>query len=258
MTPLLAITRQPGRRLAEGQVTHIERSPVDVTLARRQHAAFEAALREAGATIESLPPHDELPDSPFVEDTAVVTDEVAVVTAPGAESRLPEAELMEPVLRAHRRTVRMRRPAAMDGGDVLRIGRTFFVGITARTNEAGIAFLRDTLRPHGYDVRGVHVVGALHLKTAATHLPSQDLLLVNRDWVDASTFGDVADVVPTTREEPFGANALAVGDRVFLAASAPRMRDALAARGLHVGTLDISEFQKVEAGLTCLALLLRG
>ena len=255
---LRAITRQPGRRLSECEVTHIERTAVDVERARRQHAAYEAALREAGAVVESLAPNDELPDSPFVEDTAIVTDELAVVTALGAESRRREADLMEPVLRAHREVVRMRRPASMDGGDVLRIGRTFFVGLTARTNEAGVAFLADALRPHGYDVRTVDVVGALHLKTAATWLPNQDLLLANRDWVEPGAFGEFADVVRTAPDEPFGANALVAGERIFLAASAPRMLDMLGARGIAVSALDISEFQKMEAGMTCLSLLLHG
>ena len=254
---LLAITRQPGRMLSQCEITHIERTPVDVEGARRQHAAYEAALREAGAVVESLAPNDELPDSPFVEDTAIVTDEIAVVTALGAGSRARESDLMEPVLRAHREVVRMRRPASMDGGDVLRIGRTFFVGLTARTNEEGAAFLGHALRPHGYDVRTVPVVGALHLKTAATYLPNHDLLLANGGWVDPDAFGEFADVVRTTPEEPFGANALVAGERVFLAASAPRMTATLAARGIGVTALDISEFQKMEAGLTCLSLLLR-
>jgi dimethylargininase len=253
---LLAITRQPGRRLSLGEVTHIERTPVDVVEARRQHAAYEAALREAGVLVESLAPNDELPDSTFVEDTAIVTDELAVVTALGAESRVREADLMEPVLRVHREVVRMRRPASMDGGDVLRIGRTFFVGLTARTNEAGVAYLADALRPYGYEVRTVEVSGALHLKTAGTYLPNQDLLLANRDWVDPGAFGEFADVVRTAPDEPFGANALVAGERIFLAASAPRMLDALVARGIAVAALDISEFQKMEAGMTCLSLLL--
>lgn len=255
---LLAITRQPGTRLSECEITHIGRSVVDAAAARVQHAAYEAALRDAGATVTSLPPDDELPDSPFVEDTAIVTDEVAVLTALGAQSRAGESDLMEPVLRAHRNIVRMRRPASMDGGDVLRIGGTFFVGLTSRTNQAGADFLRDALRPYGHEVRTVPIVGALHLKTAATYLPDQELLLANRDWIDPGGLGELADVVETAPGEPFGANALVAGERILLAASAPGMLATLAGRGIAVAALDISEFQKMEAGMTCLSLLLRG
>src|SRR4051794_141915 len=164
----IALTREVPSTINDCELTHLDRHPIDVALARAQHAAYEAALQAAGCTIVRLPALDELPDSVFVEDAAVVVDELAVVARPGAASRRAETESVAAALRAHRDVVAIEEPGTLDGGDVLQLGETIFVGLSARTNAEGARQLREFLEAYGYVVKTVDVTGALHLKTAVT------------------------------------------------------------------------------------------
>jgi dimethylargininase len=240
--------------MARCELTHLARQPIDVELARRQHADYEALLAELGCEVERVAPAPELPDSVFVEDTAVVLDEIAVLTRPGAPSRRDEVEAVGAALARHRPLVEIFAPATLDGGDVLRVGRRVFVGLSARTDEAGIAQLTRHLAPHGYEVVGVPLDGCLHLKSAVT-LVAPGVLLLNPSWVDgASLVGH--ERIEVDPGEPFAANALRVGETVVLAATFARTRARLEAAGIEVRTVDVSELAKAEGGVTCCSILL--
>ena len=248
-----AIVRKPSAALSRCELTYLTRETIDFARADAQHAAYVDALRTQGIDVLILPPEAELPDAVFVEDTAVVVEECAVVTRPGAESRRAEVDAVAAALEPFRPLVRMRPPATLDGGDVLRVGRSFFVGRTARTNDEGIRQLRDAVAPHGYELQAVVPDGCLHLKSAVTYA-GRETLLVNPRWVDVSLFGRW-QCVPVAAEEPFGANVLVTGDVVHVAASAPLTRRKLDALGFTTAALDTSEFEKAEAALTCLSLI---
>lgn len=248
-----AIVRPPTPALARCALTYLERQPIDFGRAREQHAAYVEALRDCGVTIHALPPVEDLPDAVFVEDTAVVVDECAVITRPGIGSRRGEVESVEHALAACRPTIRITEPGTLEGGDVLRVGRTFFVGQTPRTNAEGTRQLRDALEPHGYEVLPAEPSGCLHLKSAVTWI-GDETLLVNPAWVDVGLFSRW-QCVPTAAEEPFAANALRIGETVHVAASAPLTRRKLEALGFTTVALDVSEFEKAEAALTCLSVL---
>jgi dimethylargininase len=252
---LTAIVRSPTAALARCELTYLTREPIDVALAQRQHAAYVACLRDLGVRILALSPEPELPDAVFVEDTAVVVDEVAVLTRPGAASRRDEVATVAEALRPHRPLRSLTPPATLDGGDVLRIGRAFYVGIAkgGRSNEEGVAQLREHLSPYGYSVHPVALDGCLHLKTAVSAL-SDSLLLANPAWLDAAAFADV-ELLAVPVDEPYGANSLTIGDTTLLPANFPRTRALLERRGLTVRTLETSELQKAEAGVTCPSIL---
>ncbi|MBX6364369.1 MAG: dimethylargininase [Gemmatimonadetes bacterium] len=249
----IALTRAVSPEIARCELTHLERQPIDAARAAEQHAAYERALRELGCEVRRVAPAPELPDSVFIEDTAVVLDEVAVITRPGAASRRPETAAVADALREFRPLRAIDAPGTLDGGDVLRVGRTLWVGASSRTNADGIAQLRALLRPFGYRVEAVAVEGALHLKSAAT-LVAPDLLLVNPAWLPPAAFDGMAhlEVDPT---EPFAANALLVGTRLLCADAFPRTLERLRRHGLDPLTVDASELAKAEGGVTCCSLV---
>jgi dimethylargininase len=251
---VIAITRAVSTTLAACELSFLERQPIDVHKAREQHAAYRAALAAAGAQVVLLPALDELPDAVFVEDTAIVLDTLAVVSPMGAPSRRPESAPMAAVLRRYRTVQALREPATLDGGDVMRVGGTLYVGQTARTNAAAVDQLAALIEPAGYRVVGVPVTGCLHLKSAVTALGS-DRILLNPAWVAPKLFADVS-AITIDPGEPFGANALPVGDVVIVPASAPETRARLAGAGLRPVAVDLSEFEKAEAAATCLSLIL--
>jgi dimethylargininase len=255
---LTAITRAVSERLPACELTHLERVPIDIARARAQHAAYEAALAAAGTLVVRLPAADDLPDAVFVEDTAVVLDEVAVVTRLGARSRAAEADDIAAALAEYRPVRRLIRPATLDGGDVLRVGRTLYVGRSGRTNGAGVQQLRGLIWRHGYRVVAVPVRGCLHLKSAAT-LADDHTLVLNPQWVPEDAFtGAGLDILRVPEEEPWGANVLRIGDVVLVPDNVPRTRALLASRGLAVRRVNVSELQKAEAGVTCMSIVLAG
>jgi dimethylargininase len=249
----LALTRCPARSLAECELTYLAREPIDVERALAQHAAYVAALCAAGASVIVLPESPAYPDSVFVEDAAVVLDEVVVLTRPGAASRAGEPDLLAPHLAPYRPLARIEAPATLEGGDVLRVGRRLFVGLSPRTNAAGAEALRALAAPHGYTVTGVAVRDCLHLKTAVTAL-DEETLLANPAWVDLGPLAGF-DVVPVALEEPWAANVLRLGSTLLANAAYPRTLARLAQRGPAPVPVDIGEFGKAEAGLTCLSLI---
>jgi dimethylargininase len=250
-----ALVREVSRSLADCELTHLPRQRIDVVLARRQHAAYVAALESVGVNVRVLPEVPDLPDSSFVEDPVVMLDEVAIACRPGAASRRPEVELMMREVAALRPIHAIAAPGTLEGGDVLVVGRRIFVGVSSRTNRDGIGQFARIVAPFGYDVKAVTVKKCLHLKSAVTS-PANGLLLANPDWIEATEFAGL-EIIATPAEEPGAANVLAVNGRVFVVKSSPRTAELLAARGLDVRTLDISELQKAEAALTCESVLYR-
>lgn len=252
---LVALTRAVSPNLDRCELTHLAREPIDVELARVQHRDYEAALQDLGCVVQRVPPAPDLPDAVFIEDTAVVLDELAVLTRPGAASRRPETAALSAVLGAYRRVVLIEPPGTLEGGDVLRVGQTVYVGRSARTNAAGIAQLARLLRPHGYGVRAVEVRDCLHLKTAVTEVADATVLL-NPTWVDQAVFADL-NVLEVDPEEPFAANALRIDDAVVHASAWTRTRQRLEACGIRVVPVDASEIAKAEGGVTCCSVIVR-
>lgn len=250
----VAITRGLSPAIARCELTHLERRPIDLERARAQHERYQRTLADLGWEVVRLPAEPELPDSVFVEDTAVVVDELAVVTRPGAPSRRPETAAVEAALAGRRPLARITAPATLDGGDVLRVGRRVFVGVTGRTSREGIEQLRVALAPHGYTVEAVPVSGCLHLKSAATQVAASTVLL-NPDWVDPSVFAPL-DVMTVDPVEPSAANTLLLAGTLVVAAAYPRTAARLKQAGLATVCLDMSELAKAEGALTCCSLLL--
>ena len=250
---LTAITRSVSVTLDGCELAYLDRQSIDVVHAAGQHRAYEQCLRDLGVSVTSLPAEADLPDAVFVEDPAVVLDEVAVMTRMGAGSRRPESESVAAALAPWRRLHWMTDPATMDGGDVMRVGRTIYVGASSRTNAEGIRQLSEMLSPFGYTVCPVEVTGCLHLKTACTYL-GDDVLLVNRAWVNPSAFQGLR-LVAVAPEEPWGANVLAVGETRLMPDSFPATADIVRGLGWKVRTVDISELMKAEAGVTCMSLI---
>lgn len=250
---LIAIVRPPSDALARCELTHLAREPVDVGRAREQHADYAALLGELGAQVLVLPPEPDLPDAVFVEDVAVVLDEVAVMTRPGAPSREPEVASVAEALSGFRRLAWLAPPATLDGGDVLRVDRTLYVGQSSRTNAAGIEQLAGHLAPFGYAVRAVPIGPALHLKSACTYL-GRTVLLANPAWIASAAFAGL-DILPVDPTEPRAANTLRVGETVVMADGFPRTRARIEERGFTVRVVPLSELQKAEAGGSCMSLV---
>jgi dimethylargininase len=247
----VALVRRPGPRLAEGIVTHIDRSPLDVDLARRQHDGYVTALADHGWQVRVVPPADDCPDSVFVEDTVVVCAGLAVVTRPGAPVRRPETDAVESTVRDLGLTVaHIEGPGTLDGGDVLQVGSTVYVGRGGRTNAEGVRQLRELLAELGRAVVAVPVHKVLHLKSAVTALPDGTVLT----WgglVDTHLF-PVVQPVP----EEAGAHVVPLGaSDVLIAASAPRTAELIAALGYTPVVVDITEFERLEGCVTCLSVL---
>jgi dimethylargininase len=204
--------------------------------------------------VEHVAPAPALPDSVFIEDTAVVVDELAVMSRPGAESRRPEVAGVADVLRRYRPLAAITSPGTLDGGDVKRVGRVLYVGQSGRTNDEGIGQLRSHLAPLGYEVRAVRPTGCLHLKTAVTAV-SDHAVLLNPEWISPAFF-DGLDVIAIDPMEPFAANVVRVGNAVLTASAFSRTRRILEGRGIEVHVVDVSELAKAEGAVTCCSILL--
>lgn len=250
---LTAITRAVSPAIVRCELSFIDRKPIDLARAQQQHQAYELLLAKLGAQVVSLPPEPDFPDSMFVEDPAIVLDELAVIFPLGTESRRGEAASLAKEIAKYREIAYVQLPGTVEGGDVLRIGRKLYVGLTKRSNAEGIRQLAEIVKPRGYDVVPVPVTGCLHLKSAVTWI-AENTLLANRAWFDTKPFAgyDWIDVDPS---EPHAANALALGGTVILPASFPKTRGRIGSLDFRVTTLDISELQKAESGLTCSSLL---
>lgn len=250
---LTAITRAVSPNINRCELSFHERRPIDVQRAIDQHTAYEKLLMELGVRVVSLAAEPDLPDAVFVEDPAVVVDEVAVISRMGAASRRAEAKSLAEALSGFRPLAFLTEPATLDGGDVMRIGRTLYVGVSVRTNRDGVEQLTNLLRPYDYEVKPVEVRGCLHLKSGCSYVGNRTVL-ANRAWIDSQELSAV-ETIDVPDEEPAAANALLVKDVVIIPASFPRTRALLEQQGFEVRSLDLSELQKAEAGVTCTSLI---
>lgn len=252
-----AFTRAVSRRIAECELTHLQRVPIDAAKAVAQHAAYEAALRGAGFDVVRLPELPDHPDGVFVEDTALVLDGHALILRPGAASRAPETASTAAGLAEHFELHHVR-SGFVDGGDVLRIGRILYVGQSTRTDAAGIAALRETVRSLGYEAVEAKLRDCLHLKTGAT-LAGRDgngdaILLYNPACIDPEQFDGVRPLA-VDAGEPAATNAVRANGHVILPAGNPITTSTLRDRGFELIEVDVSELQKAEAGVTCMSLV---
>lgn len=252
-TKLYALTREVSPSLANCELSFVERNPIDLALANAQHHAYQRALEEFGYELIALPAEDAWPDAVFVEDVALVLDELAVITRPGAVSRRQEGESVAAVLERHRPLRRIEEPGTLDGGDVLRVGRTIFVGRSARTNLAGIEQLRELAGDYGYVVRGVPIFDCLHLKSAVTEA-KEGTLLVQPSWIDKKWLAGY-ELIEVDPAEPHAANVLRIGNGAIYPASFPRTAEKLAKAGIELKVVDLSELQKAEGAVTCCSLV---
>lgn len=246
---MTALTRAVSPALEACELTWRSREIIDIQKAIEQHDVYERALAELGLHVISLPAEPDLPDATFVEDPLVVVDEVAIVTRMGAVSRRPEGESLAAAISPFRPVRRLREPATLEGGDVMRIGRDMFVGLSSRTNEAGIAQLRAELEPFGYHVHRIDVLGCLHLKSACCSL-GDGKILANPAWLDLARLREF-EIVTVADDEPAAANVLRISDTILMPASFPRTEEILRRRGFNIKTIDISELIKAEAAVTC-------
>jgi dimethylargininase len=246
---LIAVTRAVSPRLAECELTHLPRDPINVAKAIADHERYEAALRSLGATVVRAPDEPTLPDGVFVEDAALVLDEVAIITRPGAPSRRPEIESMARVLSAYKSLQRIQPPGTLDGGDVLVVGRKIYVGLSSRTNHDGLAQLETLLSEWGYEVIPVPLNGCLHLKSAVTQV-ADNLLLINARWVRPGCFATI-ETMTVAPSEPAGANALRIGTAVLYPTHYPETAERLDRAGVRVVPVPCTELAKAEGGVTC-------
>jgi dimethylargininase len=250
----VALTRAVPKTIAECQLTYLERrEPIDLALARAQHEAYERALERAGCEIRRVPAADELPDSVFVEDTAVVFEEFAVMTRPEAQSRRAEIDVVAKVLAEFRELLRIEAPGTIDGGDVLRVGSTVFVGESSRTNREGIQQLARLIEPRGYRVTSIPVSHCLHLKSAVTQVGPRRLLL-NPEWIEPRHFAEW-DLIVVDAKEPSGANALMIGEVVLFDEAHQRTLTRLRKSGVVVESVNLGELAKAEGAVTCCSLI---
>lgn len=250
---LIAITRDVSPSIAHCELTFVDRQPIDHGVASRQLENYRAALEKCGVFVRRLPADSRYPDSCFVEDTAIVVDEIAIITSMGAASRRGEAAAIEAELSPHREIAHIELPATIDGGDVLRAGRHILVGRSTRTNEAGIQQLARILEHHGYRVIPVRTNGGLHFKSSCTAI-DDETLLVNRDRIRVDDLAGVGTIF-TPDEEPAAANVLRVDETLFVQAGFPITLQRLQSVHGKVEALDTSELRKAEGALTCLSII---
>jgi dimethylargininase len=250
---LIALTRPVSPTIDQCELTHLSRTPIDVPRAVLQHRAYEQCLVDCGCQLHSLPALPDCPDAVFVEDTCVIFDEIALMTRPGAISRRRETESVASVIKQYRKLHWIEAPGTLDGGDVLRLGRRVFVGRSGRTNAEGIEQTARVISAFGYPIMAVDFAHCLHLKSAATEVAS-DAVLVNPCWVDPDVFEATRTVI-VDPEEPAAANALRIGKTVIYPTGYPKTEDRLRREGIELVTVDLSELAKAEGAATCCSLV---
>ncbi|PKN95247.1 MAG: dimethylargininase [Chloroflexi bacterium HGW-Chloroflexi-6] len=253
MPKTIAITRAISPRFNECELTHLQRAPIDLALAHSQHRQYEDALRALGLEVISLPAMADLPDSVFIEDTALVLDEVAVLTRPGADSRKAEVDSIAEALAPYRRLIRIEAPGSVDGGDILRLGKTIHVGLSTRSNQSAIQQMQSALGPYGYTVRSVPVTGCLHLKSAVTQA-GEDTLLINPAWVEKSHFPGWK-LIEVDPREPSAANIVLTPGGAIYPQHFPLTQARLSAAGIRLTIVPATEVAKAEGAVTCCSLI---
>ena len=251
---LTAITRKVNDGLGNCELTYLRRATIDVSTAVHQHEQYEALLSSLGCDVVSVPTGPGLADSVFIEDCAIVLDELAVLCRPGAESRRAEVEGVGDVLQKYRLLESIRSPGTLDGGDLLRVGNVIYAGLSTRSNRDGIDHLRAIVANYGYSVVALETTKCLHLKSAVSEV-APNTLLINPNWISKSVFCDY-ELIEVDKAEQHAANALRVGQHLIYPSSFPRTMDKLLQYNIGVTPVDVSELQKAEGGVSCCSLIL--
>ena len=251
----IAITREVSRAIVNCELTYLERSPINVERARVQHSQYEAALKHLGLAVLSLPEAPALADSVFVEDTALVLNECAIITRPGADSRRSETEAIAELLAPYRKLFHIQAPARVDGGDILQVGKHIYVGLSTRSDTNAVEQMQDFLQPYGYEFQAVAVTGCLHLKSAVTQV-TEGTLLINPAWVDKNNFQGVK-FVEIDPSEPYAANAVMIAGSIIYPAAFPKTQERLETAGIPMVTVAVEELAKAEGAVTCCSLIFK-
>jgi dimethylargininase len=250
----LAITRKISPRFNECEITHIDRTPINMEIAEIQHNEYIKALQALNCDVIELPAEKDLPDSVFVEDTAFILPEVAVITNPGADSRKPEIDTIIQALLPHKKLVQVTAPATVDGGDVLALGKNIYIGLSTRSNQHAVEQLNILLKDFGYQVFGIKLTDCLHLKSAVTKVDDKTLL-INPNWVDSSRFTGF-DLIPIHASEDFAANCLPINGHIIYPTSFPHTQKLLEAKGYKIKNVHLDELAKAEGAVTCCSLII--
>jgi len=254
-----AITRKVSPAIENCELTHLSRESISFEVATKQHTAYVDLLKSIGCEVVSLEAEVDLPDSVFVEDAALVLDEVAVITRPGAVSRQAEVDTIRTALTPYRDFIEIEAPATLDGGDIVRIDKTIYVGLSTRSNAEAVAQLGERLEPYGYTVKAIEVKDCLHLKSAVS-IVSKDTLLLNPAWIDASLFPDM-NIIETDPNEAFAANAVLIGNDIIYPEEFPKtgakLKAELEPQGFKVHTVLATELAKAEGAVTCCSLIIK-
>lgn len=249
-----AITRKISPRFNECEITHIDRTPINLELAETQHDEYIKALQELNCEVIELPAEKDLPDSVFVEDTAFILPEVAVITRPGADSRKPEINSIIPALLPHKNLIHVTAPATVDGGDVLVLGKKIYIGLSTRSTMQAVEQLNNLLNAFGYQVIGIKLTDCLHLKSAVTKV-DDTTLLINPKWVDSTHFSGF-DLIPIHASEDFAANCLPINGQIIYPTSFPQTQKVLESKGYKIKNVNLDELAKAEGAVTCCSLIL--
>jgi len=252
---LKAITRKISPRIHDCELTHMDSQPIDFLRACSQHDNYVEALKSLSVEVIELATDVQHPDCVFVEDTAIVLDEIAIITRPGAKSRQGETSAIKQTLKNFRECIDIVEPGKLDGGDVLVIGKEIYVGLSSRSNQEAITQLSNHLSHYGYRVQGIETKKCLHLKTAVTAL-NDTTLLINPEWIDVGLFGNY-DLIYCNKNEPFAANILKIGDKIIAQPNFKNTNKALRDVGFELIEVDNSELAKAEAGLTCCSIVFK-
>lgn len=249
----VAVTRELTAAIGNCELTFLHRSAIDFGLAQQQHRDYQSALSSLGCEVVVVPAPPGLADSVFIEDTALVLDDIAVMLRPGVASRQPEVAGVAEVLQQYKPLKAIEPPGTIDGGDLLRVGNRIFAGLSTRSNQSGIQQLRDIVSDFGMTVETVETTKCLHLKSAVSEV-APGTLLINTDWISSSAFKDF-EMIPVDKEETHAANALRIGKNLIYPSSFPRTMDVLVNRGIDVVPVDLTELQKAEGAVTCCSLI---
>jgi dimethylargininase len=253
---LIALTRGVSPSFGDCELQDLTRQAIDIPKALEQHRSYQNCLADFGAHVVEIPADPLCPDCVFVEDPVMVVEQAAVMTRMGVESRRKEGAAIEEELSRFRPILGLTEPATLEGGDVMRVGQTLYVGLSRRTNQEGIRQLGELLAPFGHHIVPVPVHGCLHLKSACCYLGKQTIL-ANRDWIDTGALRDL-NIIDVPIEERRGANVLRIGDTLILPASCPRTHEILIRAGFQIRIVDVSEFEKAEGAVTCKSVLFEG
>lgn len=250
---MIAVVRAVSPRMSECELTHFDRTPIDAKLASSQHEQYQKALQSLGCNIVEAPATPEFPDSVFVEDTAIVFDELAIITRPGAESRRSETATMELCLKNLKPIFKIEEPGLLDGGDVLKVGKKVWIGLSSRSNKSAVEQVAKILLKYNYEIKGVELKDCLHLKSAVTQV-SKNTLLINSNLVDKKYF-EGFDFIEVHRDEPFAGNALLINETVIFPSAFSKTLQRLKDKNIKIISVDNSEVIKAEGGVTCCSIV---